>query len=110
MSIHVLGGLFPLTSSRLPKSAALCAPVCAVVLISARGLEAAGEEEDERCELCVSSRLGGSTLSHHVTPSLLLLLPALFEGRGGGAGLLTYLYSRPLSRKRNKALSRFGML
>lgn len=32
------------------------------------------------------------------------------KGGGGGAGLLTYLYSRPLSRKRNKALSRFGML
>ena len=81
------GGLFPLTSSRPPKSAAPCAPLCAVVLISARGLEAAGEEEDERCELCVGSRLGGSTLSHHVTPSLLLLLPALFEVVVVGGGL-----------------------
>lgn len=55
-----------------------------------------------------SSRLGGITLSHHVTPSLLLLLPALLKGRG--VGLLTYLYSHPLPRKRNKALSQFGML
>lgn len=35
------------------------------------------------------SRLGGSTFSHHVTPSLLLLLPALLkwkvERRGGWA-------------------------
>lgn len=32
-----------------------------------------------------SSGLGGSTLTHHVTPSLLLLLPALLKGRGGRA-------------------------
>lgn len=36
-----------------------------------------------------SSRLGGSTFSHHITPSLLLLLPALLKGRvvvEGGLG------------------------
>lgn len=55
-----------------------------------------------------SSGLGGRTLVHHVTPSLPLLLPALLKGRG--VGLLTYLYSRPLSRKRNKALSQFAVL
>lgn len=31
-----------------------------------------------------SSRLGGSTFSHHVTPFLLLLLPALFKRGGEG--------------------------
>lgn len=31
-----------------------------------------------------SSQLGRVTLSHHVTPSLLLLLPALLQGRGLG--------------------------
>lgn len=56
-----------------------------------------------------SSRLGGSTLSHHVTPSLLLLLPDLLKRERGG-GPMTYLYSRPLSRKTNKALSFFFYL
>lgn len=37
-----------------------------------------------RCELCGSSRLGGSALFHHVMASPLLLLPALLEGRGLG--------------------------
>lgn len=33
-----------------------------------------------------SSRLGGSTFSHHVTLSLLLLLPAQFKGEEEGWG------------------------
>lgn len=64
--------------------------LCAVVVMSARGLEDWKQQGRRkmnrrlRCELCGSSRLGGSTLSHHVTPSLLLLLPALLQGRGLG--------------------------
>lgn len=72
-----------------------------------------GQEEDdqEKCRgsaiSCVfalkgSSRLCGITLSWHVMPSLLLLLPALLVRSGGwGVGLLSYLYSHPLSKKRN---------
>lgn len=67
-----------------------------------------GRAKSCRLVLKGSSRLGGITLPHHVMPSLLLLLPALLKGRG--VGLLTYLYSHPLCRKRNKPLSQSGML
>lgn len=82
--IHML--FFSLVSAILFSACSFSSPLtllCAIVVLSVRGL--VGREQQGRrkmnkrlrCELCGRSRLGGRTFSHHVMPSLLLLLPVL---------------------------------
>ncbi len=98
--------LFPLSSFSSSLHSALCCPC--VICKSARGVKAVGiGGRWTGCSSvsCVAASGLVIALSQHVTPSLLLLLPALLRRRGG---LLTHLYSCTLSWQRSKALSLFG--